>query len=207
MNAAGLDRDPPLHRGPHRADAGRRRLHGARVPRRARPARLRRAPAATALLGVDPARGQDWKGYARSVLDRQRRLRRPALRADPRTQGVLPRNPQDLGAPHLGPVVQHGGLVPHEHELAVLRGRDDDVLPHPDGRPGRPELHLGGRRHRGARRLRPRRSPRRSGSEIGVFYVDLTRAILYVLLPLVDRRRPRPRLPGRASRRSRAAPT
>ena len=35
-----------------------------------------------------------------------------------------------------------------------------------------------------ARRLHPRRSPRAPASEIGVFYVDLTRAILYVLLPL-----------------------
>src|SRR6185295_15075754 len=51
-----------------------------------------------ALLGTDPARGQDWKGYARSVLISSA-VFGVVLYALIRLQGVLPGNPQDLGAP------------------------------------------------------------------------------------------------------------
>ena len=69
-------------------------------------------------------------------------------------------------------VVQHDLVVRHEHELAVLRRRDDAVVLLADGRAGRAELRLGGRRHGRAGRLHPRASPPAPGREIGNFYVD-----------------------------------
>ena len=38
---------------------------------------------------------------------------------------------------------------------------------------------------------------RRSAKTLGNYWVDLTRGVLYILLPISDRRRPRPRLAGR----------
>ena len=51
-----------------------------------------------------------------------------------RLQGVLPLNPQDFGAVSAGLVVQHGGQLRHQHELAGLRRRVDDELPDADAR-------------------------------------------------------------------------
>ena len=50
------------------------------------------------LLGVDAARGQDWKAYARSVLIVSVGFG-VLLYAIVRAQGLLPLNPQKLGAP------------------------------------------------------------------------------------------------------------
>ena len=50
------------------------------------------------LLGVDPARGQDWKAYARSVLIISAVFGVAALR-DPAHQGLHPCNPRDLRSP------------------------------------------------------------------------------------------------------------
>ena len=55
--------------------------------------------ASTRSSASSPARGQDWKGYARSVLVVSVVFGVLPLRADPRSQGVLPGNPQDLGGP------------------------------------------------------------------------------------------------------------
>ena len=55
-----------------------------------------------------------------------------------------------------GPGLEHGGVVRHEHELAVVLRRVDDGLPGPDGRPGGAELRVGRRRHRRRRRAGPR---------------------------------------------------
>ncbi len=62
----------------------------------------------------------------------------------------------------LGPHLQHHHLLPHQHQLAVLRRRDHDELLHADGGTGRPELPLGRGRHRGADRFhtRPHRTLR-----------------------------------------------
>ena len=62
------------------------------------------------------------------------------------------------GALPLGPVerhVQHDVVVLDEHELAVLRRRDDDDLLQPDGRAGGSELPLGRGRDRGRRGADP----------------------------------------------------
>ena len=65
---------------------------------------------------------------------------------------------QPAGLP-LGAVerhVQHHVVVRDQHQLAVLRRRDDDELLQPDGRADGSELPLGGRRHRRRRRAHPR---------------------------------------------------
>jgi potassium-transporting ATPase potassium-binding subunit len=123
------------------------------------------------LFGVDPARGQDWKGYARSVLVCSI-AGSIVLYAILRTQGT----PWDLtfnatasfvtntnwqyyaGETTLSHFAQMVGLAVQNFVsagvgiavvIAFIRGLAS-----------------------------------RSGKEIGVFYVDLTRAIVYVLLPL-----------------------
>ena len=52
--------------------------------------------------------------------------------------------------------VQYDVVVLDQHELAVLRRRDDDELLQPDGRADGSELPVGGRRHRRRGRARPR---------------------------------------------------
>ena len=52
--------------------------------------------------------------------------------------------------------VQHRGQLRHQHQLAGLRRRDDDELPHPDARPDGAELRVGRDRHGGAGRAHPR---------------------------------------------------
>ena len=103
-------------------------------------------------LGGD--REQDWKAYAKSVLISERRLLRAPV-PDPAHAGDPPMEPQRPRLGAMGRRVQHDGVVRDQHELAVLRRRDDDVELLADGRPGRPELRLGRRRHRGRDRLHP----------------------------------------------------
>ena len=78
-----------------------------------------------------------------------------------RLQGLLPFNPQGLAgvAPACGSSlgVQHGGVVHHQHELAGIRRRDDDELPHADGRARLPELRVGSHGHRPGHRVHSRR--------------------------------------------------
>jgi potassium-transporting ATPase potassium-binding subunit len=122
-------------------------------------------------IGVDPARGQDWKAYARSVLICSV-AGSIVLYAILRTQGT----PWDLtfnttasfvtntdwqyyaGETTLSHFSQMAGLAVQNF---VSAGVGIAVLV-----------------------AFVRGLASRSGKEIGVFYVDLTRAILYVLLPL-----------------------
>ena len=134
------------------------------------------------LLGVDPARGQDWKGYARSVLIFSA-LFGVLLYIILRTQGQHPWNPRDLdsgtwdvsfnttasflsntnwqfygGETTLSYFSQMAGLAVQNF---ISAGVGIAVL---------------------AAFIRALAS--RSGKEIGVFYVDVCRTILYILLPL-----------------------
>ena len=59
------------------------------------------------------------------------------------------------------PVVQHRRELHDQHELAVLRRRDDDELPLPDARADVPELRVGRGGHRGRDRDDPRVHARR----------------------------------------------
>ena len=102
-----------------------------------------------------------------------------------RTQGIHPLEPDGLTSAPWDVVVQHDVVVRHEHELAVLRRRDDAVVLHPDGRPGGAELRLGRGRHR-RRSIAVIRgvAARVRHATLGNFCVDLTRTLLYVLLPI-----------------------
>ena len=114
------------------------------------------------LLRVDPA--------ARPGLEGLRPQRDPLLARGlaralphPAHADAAPLQPGELPLRHLGSVVQHRLVVRDEHELAVLRRRDDALLLQPDGGADRPELRLGGDRHRGGHRAHPRhhRPPQR----------------------------------------------
>ena len=73
------------------------------------------------MLRVDPeGEGQDWKAYARSLIVFSL-LFWILLYLILRTQGIQPFNPEGF---HSGPSdleLQHRLLLPHQHQLAVLR--------------------------------------------------------------------------------------
>ena len=146
-------------------------------------------------IGTSTERGQDWKSYARSVLVFSA-LSWLLLYLILRTQGIQPFNPEGFGSAPWDVTLQHHLLVRHQHELAVLRRRDDALLLLPDGRPRRPELPLRGRRDGRPRRGHPRdRQPRRPRARQLLGRPD-------PLAPLhpaaaLDRRRALPRLSGR----------
>ena len=79
-----------------------------------------------------------------------------AVYALQRFQDVLPLNPAELGRRIARLVVQHRGELRHQHQLAGLRRRNDDELPHADARPGGAELRVRRDRHGGARGAHPR---------------------------------------------------
>ena len=85
------------------------------------------------LAGVDPEQEMGWRGYAVALL--LFNVARPAggLRAAA-LQGLLPLNPQGSAPVTPGLGVQHRRQLRHQHQLAGLRRRDDDELPHPDAR-------------------------------------------------------------------------
>ena len=85
----------------------------------------------------------------------QRRLGPRPLPAPARPGRALPQ-PDRRDGRSAGARLQHRRQLRHEHELAELRRRVDDEPPHADERARRPELRLGGGRHRGRDRARPR---------------------------------------------------
>ena len=105
---------------------------------------------------------QSWKGYAGSMVIFSGRL--GALRLpDPRAPGPPPAQPAALLRRHARARVQHGGELPHQHELAELRRRDDDVVLLPDVRARVPPVPLRRRRARARDRGHPRlREPRQA---------------------------------------------
>ena len=113
----------------------------------------RSSAASTGSIGVDPRSRAVLAGLpARRarVLGRRHRCsstRCSALQAVLPYSLGLPAVPEDL-------VVQHGGLVRHQHELAVVLARPHAGLHRAARRPRRAELRVGRRRHR--RRDRPR---------------------------------------------------
>ena len=107
------------------------------------------------LLGVDPESEQTWQRYAVSLIIYSG-VAVLVVYGFERLQGSLPLNPQHFGA--VGPALslQHRDVVRDEHELAELRRRVDDVLPHADGRPRRPAVRQRGGRHGRHGRADPR---------------------------------------------------
>ena len=153
-----LDSNSALLRDRRRARGAARRLHDARLQRRAH------VPVA------GPAAG---RGGA--LLDRRRRRKtRAALDDLHGRHAVLPRRRishplcadalaggaavQSGGAVRggAGSLLQHRGQLHHQHQLAELRRRKHAVLSRADARPDAPELPVGGDRHRAGGRADPR---------------------------------------------------
>ena len=73
-----------------------------------------------------------------------------------RLQSMLPFNPAGQSAVSPDLVVQHRGQLRHQHQLAVLRPRNDDELSHADGGADGAQFRLGRDRHRAGDRAGPR---------------------------------------------------
>ena len=200
-----LDSNPALLRDHRRAHAGARRLHDARLQRRAHlsvagaaagrsralSGRRRRREARAALADL----------HGRHAAVPRRRLSHP-LRADALAGGAAVQSGRAVGGGARS-VVQYGGQLHHQHQLAELRRRKHDVLSRADARPHAPELPVGGDRHRAGGRAHPRLRPRVGQDHrqfLGRYHP------LHALRPAADlRRRTRCSWSGRACRR-RSAP-
>jgi hypothetical protein len=129
-----------------------------------------------------------------------------------RLQDLLPLNPQGFAGGAAGSRLQHGGQLRHQHQLAELWRRDHHEPTSARWRADGAELRVGRHRHRLAVAL-IRGFARGRPKTLGNFWVDLTRATLYVLLPLASssrspssgracRRRSTPRRRDHARRRA-----
>ena len=158
-----MDPDPRLLRDRRSARQAARRLHDARLQRRAHVAlagpRARRARRSIALPEPASARSSTGPTYAVAML-----LFNLAgflvLYVLQRLQGVLPLQSGRHGGGRARARLQHRRQLRHQHQLAELRRRKHDVLPRPDGRPDGAELRLGRDRHRHRGRADPRLRPR-----------------------------------------------
>ena len=155
-----------------------------------------RAPHLPGARGSIPSDEQDWKAYARSLIVFSL-LSWLALYLILRTQGDPAVQPRRLPLGPVGRQLQHRLVVRHQHQLAVLRRRDDAQLLRPDGRADGAELRLRRGRHRVARGADPRhhRPQRREPRQL--LAGPDPQPLLHPAAAL-DRRRPDPRLPGRA---------
>ena len=107
------------------------------------------------VAGVDEQREQHLAHlHGRHAAVPRRRLSHP-LRADALAGGAAVQSGRAVGG-RRGSVVQHGGQLHHQHQLAELRRRKHDVLSRADARPDAPELPVGGDRHRARDRADPR---------------------------------------------------
>ena len=110
------------------------------------------------VMRVDPEHGQDWKAYAKSLIIFSLAgwlLLYFILRTQP-LWDFTGLNPMGFHSAPWNVTFNTVLVVPDEHQLAVLRRRDDDELLQPDGRADGPELPLGRRRHRRRGRADPR---------------------------------------------------
>ena len=167
---------------------GERVLPHARL-RAARAAHLPRASAST------PTRSRTGRP-TRARRSSSARCSSSSLYVILRTQGIHPFNPEGFDSGTWDVTFNTDVLVHHEHELAVLRRRDDADVLLADGRAGRAELRLRGGRHGRARRGDPRlRQPRRRAAR-QLLAGPRPDAALHPAAALV-RRRAGARLPGR----------
>jgi K+-transporting ATPase ATPase A chain len=133
-------------------------------------------------LRVDPERGQDWKGYARSVLVVSA-VFGAGLYALMRLQGVLPGNPEGFGGPSWDLSFNTTASFLTNTDWQFYAGETTmSYLTQMAGLAVQNFVSAGVGLAVLVAFIRGLAS--RSGSELGVFYVDLTRAIIYVLLPL-----------------------
>ena len=98
-------------------------------------------------------------------------------------QGHLPLNPQHFS--DVTPALAFNTAISFATNTnwQTTCGRDDDDLPLADARARHPQLHVGSHGHRDRRRRLIRGFANRGESTIGNFWVDLTRANLYILFP------------------------
>ncbi len=136
------------------------------------------------LLGTEPGAGADLEALRRLRGHLLGRLDRRSPTLIIRIQGSLPLNPQHLGAVPPALSFNTAVVVRDQHQLAELRRRDDHVVLLADRRAHRPAV-------RDARRsASPWPSPSSGASPagtprpIGNFWVDITRCLLYILLPI-----------------------
>ena len=125
-------------------------LHDARVQRRAH---VPFAGPATGRGGhlLDRRRQREARTVLGDLHDRHavlscRRVSHP-LRADAHP-GDAAVQPGGAIRGRARPLLQYGGELHHQHQLAELRRREHAVLPRADARPDAPELPVGGDRHR-----------------------------------------------------------
>ena len=187
-------------------------LHGARL-RGERDPRPRRAQAATG-CSASRGQGQDWKAYARSALVFTV-ASSALLYLILRTQGCTRSTPPASRSTTWDVAFNTAASFVTNTNWQFYGGETTLSYFTPDGRARGAELRLGGRRHRGRHRRSSAASPPAPAAALGNFWVDLTRALLYVLLPLSvlaaarssSRRAWCRRSAGGARRRSRSAPS
>ena len=133
------------------------------------------------LAGVDPRADQRWGVYARSLLVFSA-ASVLLLYGILRIQALLPWALGMPGVPAVGAWNTAVSFVTNTNWQSYS-GESDLGLPRPDGRAGGAELPLRRRRHRRRRRTDPRLHPA-AHRRVGNFWVDLTRAVVRILLPL-----------------------
>ena len=103
------------------------------------------------LSGVKPDEDMNWKTYAIAMMVFN--VARAAGRlCHAAAAGFSAAQPAGTGCGHARFVVEHGGQLCDQHQLAGLWRRGDHELPLADAGPDRAELRLGGDRHGGAGR-------------------------------------------------------
>ncbi len=133
-------------------------------------------------LGVDPAAGQDWRRYARSVLILSA-ASAVVLYAILRTQGIHPWNPRDLSSGTWDESFNTTASFVTNTNWQFYAGETTmSTFSQMAGLAVQNFISAGVGIAVVIAFIRGLAS--RSGRELGVFYVDFTRAILYILLPL-----------------------
>ncbi len=133
-------------------------------------------------LGVDPAAGQDWRRYARSVLILSA-ASAVVLYAILRTQGIHPWNPRDLSSGTWDESFNTTASFVTNTNWQFYAGETTmSTFSQMAGLAVQNFISAGVGIAVVIAFIRGLAS--RSGRELGVFYVDFTRAVLYVLLPL-----------------------
>jgi potassium-transporting ATPase potassium-binding subunit len=134
------------------------------------------------VLGVDPTRGQDWKGYAKSVLILSVAFG-VLLYIILRTQGIHPWNPRDLDSGTYDVSFNTAASFVTNTNWQFYGGETTmTYFSQMAGLAVQNFVSAGVGIAVVVAFIRGLAS--RSGKEIGVFYVDLTRTILYILLPI-----------------------
>ena len=169
-------------------DADPRRLHGARLHRRAHAAqpgaRPRRAPLVPAARH-EPRPRPGLEGVREGGDRLLARSRGSLLYLILRTQTLHPWNPQDFHSMPWDVTFNTVSSFVTNTNWQYYGGETTMTLLQPDGRAGGAELRLRGRRHRGRRRADPRpRQPRRRRPHRQLLGRPLPRDGFYVLLPI-----------------------